>query len=354
MSYSFSKQASQNKLHDVAFIRAIAVVLVVFFHAYGMMYAPAHFPSLSKLYKEIYYNTNSICLWFHMPLFIFISGYLFSYLYIHKGKYRVFWGRKGFLLNKLKRLILPYVIFSLIFSVSVAILPIQSIVSGEYSHLWFLSMLFWCFILVHILYQLNVNDNSMLTFILLAIFFLSMFLPYSPIRFLGLHYLPRWFFWFWLGCAVFRFRHKLFFTFRKFKAQFTFPVLYLICMYLQIETVGDYGRDVIRYYAETGFLFAVLWVWFIVNACLERYGDSWTQHRIIKELSSCSFGIYIFHNWLEPFMISTTAKSFLPLEAWARDHVVLFPFIFSSLALMLSYILTKILLKTFVGRKLLL
>lgn len=312
------------------------------------------FPLYQSRIKKIYYNINSICLWFHMPIFIFISGYLFSYLYTQKHKYRVFFGKNGFLLNKFKRLILPYGIFSLIFSMSVGTLPMRSILSGEYSHLWFLTMLFWCFILVYILYRAHVHESILLSFILLTVFFISMFLPYHPIRFLGFHYLPRWFFWFWLGCTIFHSRHKLFFIFRKIKANFLFPVLYLLCMYLQIKTVGDYDRDVIRYYAEIGFLFAVLWIWFTVNTCIERLGTSWTQHRIIRELSSCSFGIYIFHNWLEPFMISTTAKSFFPLEMLARDHVILFPFLFALLALILSYMFTKLLIATKIGKKILL
>lgn len=43
-------------------------------------------------------------------------------------------------------------------------------------------------------------------------------------------------------------------------------------------------------------------------------------------LSKYSFGIYIFHNWVGPYMISSTAKRIFPLEDLAANHVVLFPF----------------------------
>lgn len=42
-------------------------------------------------------------------------------------------------------------------------------------------------------------------------------------------------------------------------------------------------------------------------------------------LSKYSFGIYIFHNWVGPYMISSTAKRIFPLEDLAANHVVLFP-----------------------------
>lgn len=319
-----------------------------------MMYAPAHFPSSSLTYREIYYNINSIFLWFHMPLFIFISGYLFSHLYTRKGKYRVFWGRRGFLLNKLKRLILPFIMFSLIFGASVGDIPIQGILTGTYSHLWFLSMLFWCFILVYTLYRMRIYENSVLSYILLIIFFSSMFLPYSPIRFLGIHYLPRWFFWFWLGCIIQRQGSLLLeTTYIKHILLIILPVIYLASEHLQIYYVGSYGEGDPHFFAEIGFLAAVVFIWLCVNVCIQRFGAAWTEKRLFVELGSCSFGIYIFHNWLEPFMISRTAQSIFPLAEWARDHVILFPLCFSLAALICSYVLTKLCLMTKVGRMLL-
>lgn len=354
-NYNISpKASSSNKLYDVAFIRSVAVILVVFFHAYCMMYTSAHFPNSYQSYRDIYYNLNSICLWFHMPLFVFISGYLFSYLYIEKGKYTQFFGKKGLLLNKTHRLLVPYVIFSLFFASTTNSLSLAGIFSGGYSHLWFLTMLFWCFMLGYILIKKkSIALTPSACMLLLFIFFMLMLFPYCPPRLFGIHNLFRWFFWFWLGCSVFHFRHTLFSAFRRFKALFTFPTLYLIFMYLQIRTVGDYDRNVIRYCAEIGFVFAVLWIWFTVNVCLKRYGTAWAQLRIIQEIGSCSFGIYIFHNWLEPFMISRTAQSIFPLAEWARDHVILFPLCFSLAALICSYVLTKLCLMTKVGRMLL-
>ncbi len=53
---------------------------------------------------------------------------------------------------------------------------------------------------------------------------------------------------------------------------------------------------------------------------------------------------------IEPLMISRTAQQLLPLEQWAADHIVLFPLVFSLLALLLSYIVTRIFLMTRIGK----
>ena len=75
------------KLYDVVVLRSLAIIMVVAFHAYGMMYWGL-FPDLTERYKELYYDINQFVVNFRMPLFIFISGYLFSFLEREKNKYR--------------------------------------------------------------------------------------------------------------------------------------------------------------------------------------------------------------------------------------------------------------------------
>lgn len=64
--------SSKNKLLDIAFIRAIAIIMVVAFHAYGMMYAAAHFPALKDTYYQMYFTLNQ-CVFINiaMPMFVF-------------------------------------------------------------------------------------------------------------------------------------------------------------------------------------------------------------------------------------------------------------------------------------------
>lgn len=69
-------------------------------------------------------------------------------------------------------------------------------------------------------------------------------------------------------------------------------------------------------------------------------------------LSACSFGIYIFHKWLNEYMVCTKARALFPIEQIAADHIFLFPFILSVVSFILSLGITWFLLKFKVCRRL--
>ena len=69
-------------------------------------------------------------------------------------------------------------------------------------------------------------------------------------------------------------------------------------------------------------------------------------------LSKYSFGIYIFHNWVGPYMISSTAKRIFPLEELAANHIILFPFLLTLSVICISWCLSWALMQTKVGRML--
>lgn len=71
---------------------------------------------------------------------------------------------------------------------------------------------------------------------------------------------------------------------------------------------------------------------------------------MFEKLNKYSYGIFVFHNWLQPFMISSTAIGLFGLDALAMDYPVLFPLAFSISSFVLSLGVTWMLLKTKVGR----
>lgn len=84
----------RNYVVDIA--RAICIVLVVFYH-----YIPSNAPSWHLL-------VNDVLLPIRMPLFLFISGYIYMYYNKKKNDYWAFVG------TKFKRLIIPYFVISTI------------------------------------------------------------------------------------------------------------------------------------------------------------------------------------------------------------------------------------------------
>ncbi len=324
----------EERLCEPDVIRAVAAVIVVFFHAYFMMYAPAHFPDTIEIYREKYYWFNSICLWFHMPIFTFVSGGVYGYLWTTKGKYRDFW---PFVKSKIQRLLVPYVVFAVIFMLTTNAWNWSSLYSGAYSHLWFLSMLFWCFVGIGVVNRLKIWIHEVIpsyasTALILFLSFIGLLLPKSAYNMIGIAYFYKWFFWFYLGYTIYANRNSVYAYVKKSKIlPFLLPLTYVCCMWYMVTQIGTYSDDNRTVISEIGFASMVIWIWYMLCWLIERFGNGWTQCRLIKELSACSFGIYIFHNWIEPYMISRTAQRLLPLADWAANHTVLFPLIFSLL-----------------------
>ena len=70
----------RSKLFDIMIMRAVATIMVVAFHVYGVMYAN-HFPAMREKYYSMYYVLNQcILINISIPLFIFVSVY---YLFIY-------------------------------------------------------------------------------------------------------------------------------------------------------------------------------------------------------------------------------------------------------------------------------
>lgn len=92
----------KQRLEYVSWIQFIGVLCVIFGHSMNSI----DVPELFKTIKAWIYI-------FHMPLFFLVSGYLFSYTggFGHKGGYI------GTLKNKFTRLIVPYLIWNILFIV---------------------------------------------------------------------------------------------------------------------------------------------------------------------------------------------------------------------------------------------
>lgn len=121
---------TQSKVREPYFDNAkiILIFLVVFGH-FLQPYIEKH-----EVLENIYYFIFT----FHMPAFIFISGYF------NKNYYQ-----KGYLLKIAKKLLFPYLMFEIIYGLFYSILDTErgfsiNLIAPEWS-LWFLlSLFFWC------------------------------------------------------------------------------------------------------------------------------------------------------------------------------------------------------------------
>lgn len=328
-------------LADIAILRLFAIIIVAAFHVYGMTYANHLPPPIAELYKSVYESVTSCGLIrVAMPLFVLISGYLFA-MQIINGKFS---GFKQMLLNKSQRILLPYYIFTILFSLTYSGWDWKPFYTGGYWHLWFLPMLMWLFILLFLIRKPLLYGNPIWLCLALIITFLLMI----PDRFipmiLGAHNVSKWAFWFVLGFALFRYDDKIGKAIKKFHLAIPMILIYLMITYF---FPTEYGK--VTWYSELASLCAV-----ISLSYLARQVD-WQKYNITKYLvrfSSCSFGIYIFHNWIAVYLISTTAQKYFPIAAFAKEHIVLFPLIFSMIVILLSFFLTYLIRSNKYGKML--
>ena len=269
-------------------------------------------------------------------MFVFVSGYLFAFLR-QRGKYPNF---VDLVKNKAKRVLLPYFVFGLIMMATTNNFHPISLLYGTYWHLWFLPMLFWCFIVAFFLNK-NFSTIKAQIIILCISFILSLFPRFIP-QLLGLHNITAWFCWFYLGIVVFNYKDWLLASITKFRLEYILLVVYLAITIYKPTKYGDiYWYNVI---AQISIIVA-LWYW---TNKVDWQKIKWMQP--INSISNCSYGIYIFHNWIQMYLISSTAQRLFPLERWAAEHTILFPLGFFLLSLGISYALTRLLLKTRAGR----
>lgn len=103
------------RLNNIIVLRAIATIAVVIFHCYCEWTTAGRFQCpIGSIYEFIF----RVVLIGRMPLFVFVSGYLFSHLILDRGKYTTF---RGFVKNKFERLLVPFFVFSGILSLLVCV-----------------------------------------------------------------------------------------------------------------------------------------------------------------------------------------------------------------------------------------
>ena len=305
------------KRREISYMRIIAMIMVVLYHCFyqfatGYSMCVNLFPHID-VYEHFTKFLNSI----DMPMFVFASGYLFSYLKNQCHKYS---DGKEFLLKKVKRLLLPF----LLWAVVVDLLLYGGIDPSHFlypaCHLWFLVMLMWCFVFVFITrflwekHSLWVNVLFCLAFssiyfllggrgYLSSLLCMDSFLVYFPIFYLGVIWarfsiVERWAHLskplLWVALTVFAVLIG-FFTYNKFPLHSDLLARVLgVCLTLT--------------------LFQLLFV------PSEKREESCVPNRCISSLDASGMGIYILHQIVIILLLNQSV-----VASFVKEHVVMGP-----------------------------
>lgn len=288
-------------------------------------------------------HTNTIPIWKIVALptvkiglstFFLISGFLFAFLYIEKGKYQV---KSSFIKNKAQRIVLPYIIWSIFMVASFPFIPWHDFLIGT-AHLWFLLTLFEFFIAIIVLSKLLCRTNLYvdLTIIVLSFAILYVWKNYTEHHFLlsienTLYYIPAFFLGFY--CAKYQLHHS---SKREISAFLFITGIIFLFILSYISPIGNTPLWTDLCIRITSCIAAINALVITNNIKIPNKYIS-----IINNLDYNSMGIYIF-NQIVVFVVllNPVCRQFLEI------HYLIGPFIFFFVSFLIPWGLAVLFNKT--------
>lgn len=330
------------RLDEVTLMRTILAVLIVFMHAFtcyqGGWAQPEGYIDI-PLYKWIARTSFA----FTLESFVFISGYLYAFQKITLNK------SGGVITNKLKRLVLPSIIFSILYFA--AFYEYKSLGNFVYSiingcgHMWYLPMLFWCFVGVVILQKVKIGDGWKILFLVLINLFWSLPLPFQ------LGTATNYIFYFYLGYVVYKHskRIKELITSKSLMISWIIFIVVFILLRPLKETIIIGNQDFGLYMLLTSSARSACQLIYATIGTITFYITMvyCTHHkklgRFTISLASCCFGIYLIHQFLLIALYYNTSFASIVGPYWL-------PWLGFIIVLFISYLLASLSLKTKIGK----
>lgn len=344
---------SKKLLYEVSIIRPTIIFLLVVLHAFahverwivdGVVYSHESQPVVA------YQWFCSLISGFRIETIALIAGYVFAYQSLDLNRSYKFW---PFVVKKFKRLILPMLFFGVIFYFCFIYGKIEfstsdfllKILSGS-GHLWFLPMLFWCFLAIWFIDRFHLS--SWLTLLLLAgISIIPM--PTLP---LGLTRLPHFVFYVYAGYFLWTKRDYLFTHCLKNGYIILFWALYVVLVIVRrlflpqtspemtvLQKIMIYGvSGTIKLLMSCSGILALY-----LTVCKTTTKEGYRPKQWVINASNDCYGVYVYHQFILIFLYYYT-----PFVGMCPHWLV--PWIGLLLTLALSLLLTKLTLKTKFGR----
>lgn len=300
------REVSQKILSNFRKIRVLGVLLVVLGHSVNV-YTDFWNVFTSERSSLILLNLGKYIYSFHMPLFFFMSGGVFSYCYFEKNKNKMY----SVLFEKAKKLLIPFVFIGIfymlpiryfvgldeIFKMSV----LKFLIGIKTGHLWFLWALFNIFILMFILLKYDYRK------MILPVYILNIISLKIPNYFMVANTL-KFFLWFYIG-FIFYLEKKI--IYEKIKNQKSkINLLIKIIILLSLVTLamikyefflngGALGK-LIRYNLKNLIAFLLIIKYYLI---FDIFSEK-INEKSFENLDKLGFGIYLLHEPLIYLMIS--------------------------------------------------
>ncbi len=273
-------------------LRGLACFLLVGFHVVGAHPTSGLHVDNDSLYRFF----ANLFLHVRMPLFTFLSGFVYAYRPVREGQLKTFASRK------LTRLLIPFVVVTTIFYLTALAVPVD--VTGKlplsdawrvylypYVHFWFLQAIVLIFAVVAVLdrwklmatparFGIVMTVACVIHVLLYVEFDLQSFFAYLKALYLAPFFL--------LGVGLNRFRSLLL----RPSIVGTSVVVFLIAMAIHGQEVWNDGAYIVR---EGTFLGLTIGV----TAAIALVG-AFPRLSLLERVGAYSFAIYLFH----PFFVA--------------------------------------------------
>ena len=341
-------------LYEVSIIRPTIIFLLVVLHAFahttrwvhpgGVIYSNDYQPIV------VYQWFCRLISGFRIETIALIAGYVFAYQSLDlKRSYKF----GPFVVKKFKRLIIPMLFFGAIyyfcFYVPLTGFSTRDFLSQLFSgcgHLWFLPMLFWCFLAIWFIDRFRLSSWLML--LLLA----GLSIIPVPTLPLGLTKLPHFVFYVYAGYFLWTKRNYLFAHCLKNGFILFFWALYVILVIVNHALLPKTSPEMALW--QKGLIYGISGITELVMSCsgiMALYllvcktttKDGYTPKPWVVNASDSCYGVYVYHQFILMYLYFYT-----PFVDMFPHYLV--PWIGLLLTLGLSLLLTKVTLKTKFGR----
>ncbi len=370
-------------LYEISIIRPLIIFLLVVYHSLcvftGGWTVPEGVPD-----NAAYWWLGRLISGFRIETIAFVGGYVFCYQCFELGRRK---GFVAFLWKKFKRLIIPCFVFGTVYFLLFRFNPEKFNwqvafwrVANGIGHLWFLPMLFWCFLacwlldrLLQWLYDRHRAWLQPVGWLLLVVLAGVSLLRVTGLR-MGLSRAPYFLFYFYLGYwlrLVSSLKGATWDRGGEEKAATKRPflfiglwLLYLVFLLLHLQAtrltlpgctfqcphwLRGCSHFMLHVMAFGHTTCGILALYSTVVYWLRRHRTPGAQPgRFLRESSRLCYGVYVFHMFfMQPIYFNTA------FPAWCCGSGVgvwLMPWVVLAVVLALSVVATWGLLKTRFGR----
>ncbi|WP_289127902.1 acyltransferase [uncultured Clostridium sp.] len=297
-------------LRELDYLKIIGILLVVIGHCTSIYTGGWVFTS--PVNSPIYGLIASYVYTFHVPMLVFVSGAIYYYCRVNKGKYG---SLKSLIINKFKRLILPFLFIGILYSIPIKYIiemtdgnivsNIKSFVLGlNTGHLWYLLMLFNTFILFY-LYEsfiLNKKYSIVLNLILFSILYISSGFFTNIFQ---INRSIQYSIFFYLGYEFFRSKDKLILKLEKLKSKSILimtPILIAISLVLILVSKMKLSSVMLsKFFSLINVVIAMICITicylivYLINNRMKNIIIKDKIDKLINIIGKHSFNIYMLH-----------------------------------------------------------